>query len=498
MPSGGTQPPIEGPAPPPPTSGPIASLDAPRLPNSGPRLTSPLRVSIVPLYCTAAFILRCGKKCIMAGLGKHLVQLDRLRRRFEKLLAAARRAPPPAEASVPRPSRLREIESFGANPGCLRLLAYVPDHLPPKPALVVALHGCTQTAAGYDHGTGWSTLADRHGFVVIYPEQQPSNNAKRCFSWFLPGDTTREQGEASSIREMIERATVDFSIDRSRVYVTGLSAGGAMASVMLATYPEVFAGGAIIAGLPYGCASNVQEAFEAMLNTHSRPAPALGDQVRAASAHRGPWPRISVWHGSADQIVKPSNGESTIRQWVGLHGLDEQPSREERHASHHRRVWNDADGIALIEAVTINGMGHGVPLSTERGCEGCGAAGPFFLDVGLSSTHHIARFWGLGDAEADAWRAGPALTPSALAVASSHDLELTETDGGGDPELVDLQLQADQPHPARRALDDPNAVIAAAFAAAGLPPPDQPSSSPHVAPGPIIEAALKAAGLMRR
>jgi poly(hydroxyalkanoate) depolymerase family esterase len=434
----------------------------------------------------------------MAGLGKHLVQLHSLRRRFEKLVTAARQTTPSAEPFIQCPNRLREIAEFGANPGSLRMLAYVPDHLPPEPALVVALHGCTQTAAGYDHGTGWSTLADHHGFVVIYPEQQHCNNAKCCFSWFLPGDTTREHGEASSIRQMIERATMEFGVDRRRVYVTGLSAGGAMASVMLATYPEVFAGGAIIAGLPYGCATNVQEAFAAMLSEHSRSARALGDQVRAASAHRGPWPRISVWHGSADPIVKPSNAESTIRQWASVHRLNEHPSHEEKYTSHNRRVWNDATGNTLIEAITVNGMGHGVPLSTGEDRESSGAVGPFFLDVGISSTHHIARFWGLDAVEAIARPVGTTLVSSAApAVASSSELDVTTTARDDDLEIVDLQIEADQsqhaPPPA-----DPNSVIAAAFEAAGLAPPDRPSNSPDVAPSPIIEAALKAAGLMPR
>jgi poly(hydroxyalkanoate) depolymerase family esterase len=285
----------------------------------------------------------------------------------------------------------------------------------------------------------------------------------------LPGDTTREQGEAASIRQMIERAIEDFGVDRRRVYVTGLSAGGAMASVMLATYPEVFAGGAIIAGLPYGCATNVQEAFEAMLNEreHSRSARALGDQVRAATAYRGPWPRISVWHGSADPIVKPSNGESTIRQWINVHKLNEHPSHEEQYATHIRRVWNDATGDALVEAVTLNGMGHGVPLSTGNGRESCGAVGPFFLDAGISSTHHIARFWGLGEAEAEAWQVDPRLTSGAEpAGASSSELEVTARARDGDLVRVDSQTESDQSQHARRTVD-PNAVIAAAFEAAG-------------------------------
>jgi poly(3-hydroxybutyrate) depolymerase len=98
-------------------------------------------------------------------------------------------------------------------------------------------------------------IRGRLGFAVVYPQQQLANNPKNCFSWFLPGDTARGHGEALSIREMVEHAIATFAADRGKVFVTGLSAGGAMASVMLATYPEVFAGGALIAGFPYGRAS---------------------------------------------------------------------------------------------------------------------------------------------------------------------------------------------------------------------------------------------------
>src|SRR5215471_11613278 len=193
---------------------------------------------------------------------------------------------------------------------------------------------------------------------------------------------------------MVDHAIAKFAADRRKVFVTGLSAGGAMASVMLATYPEVFAGGAIIAGLPYGCASNVQQAFEAMFTEQGHAARALGDRVRAASRHRGPWPKISVWHGTGDPIVRPSSGEDIIRQWTNVHGLSESPSHQEFIESHTHRVWSDADGEALIEAFSIGGMAHGVPLATTTE-ESCGSAGAFFLDAGISSTHRIARFWRL-------------------------------------------------------------------------------------------------------
>src|SRR5689334_7004554 len=181
-------------------------------------------------------------------------------------------------------SRLREIIRFGSNPGNLRMFVYRPPKLADKPALVVVLHGCTQSAAGYDLGAGWSTLADRYGFVLLFPEQQRSNNPNGCFNWFQPAHSQRGKGEPLSIRQMIEKSVVDHGIDRRRVFVTGLSAGGAMTSNMLACYPEVFAGGAIVAGLPYGAAGTVQEAFKSMNQSPTRPAREWGDLVRKASA----------------------------------------------------------------------------------------------------------------------------------------------------------------------------------------------------------------------
>ena len=280
----------------------------------------------------------------MPGIGFSLSRLRKLRDLFEKRLKAA--SGKSSWSPSARPTRLREITNFGSNPGNLRMHAYVPDGVGPSPPLVVALHGCTQTANSYDQGTGWSHLADRLRFILIFPEQQAANNPKNCFSWFLPGDTSRDSGEALSIRQMVANAVETFGVDRRRMFVTGLSAGGAMASVMLATYPEVFAGGAIIAGLPYGSASSVQEAFEAMFNERAPSPRALGDHVRGASSHRGPWPKISVWHGTADTVVRPSNADHIIRQWLDVQKLAERASIEEQIGRHTRRVWKDYRGHA--------------------------------------------------------------------------------------------------------------------------------------------------------
>jgi poly(hydroxyalkanoate) depolymerase family esterase len=423
----------------------------------------------------------------MAGIGMSLSRLRALYQLFEKRLRAGSGSTKPAR-SLARPSRLRELANFGNNPGNLRMHVYVPDGVGPSPALVVALHGCTQTADAFDQGTGWSDLADRLGFILVFPEQQPANNPKNCFSWFLPADTARGSGEALSIRQMIAKALETFSVDRSRVFVSGLSAGGAMASVMLATYPEIFAGGAIIAGLPYGSASSVQEAFEAMFNERAPSPRALGDLVRVASNHRGPWPKISVWHGTVDTVVRPSNADHIIWQWLDVQKLPERPSGEEQIGPHTRRVWKNANGDTQIEAYRIAGMAHGVPLATA-GEDRCGLAGPFFLEAGISSTALITRFWGL---DAAAVRTPYAQTQMAgdqvLAVSAQYPALARPAET--------LRKQNDQSAHGAGLTSHSATVIEAAFKAAGLPVPER-SGSGHIDPAGIISAALKAAGIKR-
>jgi poly(hydroxyalkanoate) depolymerase family esterase len=294
----------------------------------------------------------------------------------------------------PAPDRLADLDAFGSNPGQLRARTYIPKGLPARAPLVVVLHGCTQTAHAYDHGSGWSSLADRHGFALLFPEQLRANNPNLCFNWFVPGDSRRDEGEPLSIRQMIETVAVAHEIDRQRIFITGLSAGGAMTSVMLATYPELFAGGAIIAGLPYGCAKTMPEAFERMRAGSGQTESELHALVRGASDHAGPWPRVSIWHGSADHTVHPANADALLRQWRAVHGLAENPTRTEMVDNYPRGVWCDGAGNALVDAYSITGMGHGTPLAT-RGREACGAGGAHMLEANISSTRHIARFWGL-------------------------------------------------------------------------------------------------------
>lgn len=312
-------------------------------------------------------------------------------------------------------SPLAEVTDFGTNPGNLRMFAFVPTQLQRPHALVVVLHGCGQTAATYDLGAGWSTLANHYGFALLMPEQQRSNNANTCFNWFNSEDITRDSGEALSIREMIAHMVAANGIDAQRVFITGLSAGGGMTSVMLATYPEVFAAGAVIAGLPYGIASNVREALDGMFHSPERPARELGDLVRRASNHHGPWPKISVWHGSADRTVNPGNADAIVKQWLDLHDLPSAPMAETVVDGYPRQAWWNKDGETLVESFAITGMAHGTPLGIADNDERYGVEGAFLIEAGISSSYHIAKFFGLTGWVASSAAAKPAVAKPAPA-----------------------------------------------------------------------------------
>jgi poly(hydroxyalkanoate) depolymerase family esterase len=357
------------------------------------------------------------------------------------------------------------------NPGDLRMFTYLPTVLADDAALVVVLHGCGQTAADYNHGAGWSTLAEHHGFALLLPEQQRHNNANGCFNWFQPGDTRRGSGEAASIAAMVKIMLREHRIDPRRVFITGLSAGGAMTSAMLACYPELFAGGAIIAGLPYGAAGTVQQAFQSMFQSPPRPAREWGDLVRrAAPDHQGPWPRLSVWHGNADKTVIPSNAREIIKQWTDVHGLPLTPSARDIVDGYPREIWLGPAGEELIESYSITHMAHGTPLATGDAEYECGASGPFLLDVGISSTFHIAKFFGLTAREVGS------TSPIKTATAKPLDRPPASVSAGSEARVLHGEVLAD---------------------AAEIPQPARPAP-PRINIGAVISKALEAAGLLRR
>ncbi|MGW0626671.1 extracellular catalytic domain type 1 short-chain-length polyhydroxyalkanoate depolymerase [Streptomyces sp. NPDC002758] len=300
----------------------------------------------------------------------------------------------PGRASA---ASLQEVTGFGTNPGALRMFRYVPDGLPAGRPVVVALHGCTQNASGYGTGSGWLQLADRWGFSVVLPQQTSANNLSSCFNWFQTGDIERGQGEAASVAQMVDRQLAEVSGDASRVYVTGLSAGGGMTSVMMATYPEKFAGGGVVAGLPYGCAQAAGSPYVCMYVGATQTAKQWGDRVRAARpGYTGPWPVLTVFQGSADYTVKPVNMTDLMKQWTDVQGADQTADVSDTVAGYPHQVFRNPAGNAVVETYSITGMGHGQPVDPGTGSEQCGTAGAYILDVNLCAAYRLGRAWGLG------------------------------------------------------------------------------------------------------
>lgn len=333
--------------------------------------------------------------------------------------AVARKRSVAALAGAARPAvggaRMRARHDVAPNPGDLRMWTYRPEGLPGPAPLVVVLHGCTQAAEAHAASAGWLQLADRLGFAVLAPEQTSANNMNRCFNWFEPGDQRRGGGEPASIRAMIALLASEGGVDPDRVFVTGLSAGGAMAAVMLAAYPEVFAAGAVIAGLPVGAADSMQAAWGAMGGRLTLDPDILADRLGDAPA--GAPPRLTIWHGAADHTVNVANGKAAAAQWAAAHGLDAAPDATDALAGRSRARWRSADGAVAVELHLLDGFGHGTPLAA-RGDDAIGFAAPYMLEAGVASSLEIARFWGLAPEGEDRPAAPSAPRGAAPAAAS--------------------------------------------------------------------------------
>lgn len=303
-----------------------------------------------------------------------------------------------AEQASPRQQDVEQsasrLEAVSGSFSSLRMYKYVPDNLAPNAPLVVAMHGCTMSARDYE-AAGWNDLADLWGFAVLYPEQPGGTN--RCFSWWETGQTSRGFGQAAGIKGMIDRMKADHSIDDSRVFVTGLSAGGAMTASMLAAYPDVFSAGAVMAGLPHRCATSQLDGFSCMFEGKNRSAEQWASLVfDTYRGYSGPYPRVSIWHGTGDYTVRDVNAQALVRQWTGVHGVDAVGDNTEQLGGATHTEYLDAQGRPVVESWLIAGMGHGTAVDPGFApANGCGRAGAFVLDTDLCSTYHAALFFGL-------------------------------------------------------------------------------------------------------
>ncbi|MEW1792228.1 extracellular catalytic domain type 1 short-chain-length polyhydroxyalkanoate depolymerase [Streptomyces niveus] len=320
---------------------------------------------------------------------------------------------PQARAAV----ALERVTNFGANPGGLNMYVYRPASLPANAPVVVALHGCTQSAQIYADNSGLSTFADRHGFLLVLAETTSLNNTNKCFNWFQSADIGRGQGEAASIRQMVAHAVSSYGADASRVNVTGLSAGGGMTAVMLAAYPDVFKAGAVMAGLPYACATDVLTAFTCMSPGVDRTPQEWAQRVRNTyPGYPGPWPRVSVWQGDNDPTVVPRNADELRDQWTQVHGLDQTPDRSSTIGpnSTRRDEYLAGDGTVAVEVNRVPAIGHGTPVDPGTGAEQCGATGTAHFIDSICSSYWVTRFFGL-----DASPPGPGNLPAPTGLRST-------------------------------------------------------------------------------
>jgi len=325
-------------------------------------------------------------------------------------LATAPGAPRAVEA-------LEAVGDFGANPGALDLFVHAPSSLTAEDAMVVALHGCTQSAADFDDETGLAALAEAVPFVLLLPQQREANNAERCFNFFERGDNRPGEGESASIRNMIAYGVERFEVDPARIHVLGLSAGGSMTAVLLANYPELFRAGAVVAGTPFDCNRPTPltrapwwwlrtffgEAAAASFacgilgsNAIDRTARDWGDAVRAL--HPTPparWPRVSLWQGDADEVVDPANQRELLEQWSDVHGIDTAPEASEVQGDVVREVHGDAGGTILIETWTLADFPHALAVDPDAEPRACGVAAEFLEPAELCTVRRVAAFWGL-------------------------------------------------------------------------------------------------------
>ncbi|MFL5348626.1 MAG: PHB depolymerase family esterase [Hyalangium sp.] len=344
---------------------------------------------------------------------------------------------PPAEAPElgHLQSGLTAVASFGSNPGNLKMWKYVPAGLPANAPLVVAMHGCTQSADAYT-AAGWNALADVLKFYVVYPETNSSNNQNSCFNWFEPTDIARGQGEALSIKQMVDQMKLDHSIDSSRVFVTGLSAGAAMTHVMAATYPDVFAAGAVMSGIPYQCATTMNDAFTCMSPGVDKSPTQWRDLVRNAfPSYTGPYPRMSIWHGTSDYTVKNTNQQEAVDAWTSVQGIDGTEDVSETVAGYPHKVYKDTAGKALVETYAITSMGHGTPIDTKfkfpNSTVACGTAGAYILDAGICSTWYAAKWFGLDNSDAVAPTVSLSAPANGASVSGTVQVTATASDNVG-------------------------------------------------------------------
>jgi poly(hydroxyalkanoate) depolymerase family esterase len=265
---------------------------------------------------------------------------------------------------------LTQVTSFGNNPGGMEMYVYVPNTHPANPAIVVAMHGCGGTGPQFYASSEFASLADRYGFIVIYPSAEQQAGFGKCFDTW--SDAAKHRGGGSdpvSLVSMITYVEQHYGGNPNRVYATGSSSGGMMTDEMLALYPDVFKGGAAFMGVPFDCFANAADyppgSSQCTGGNMVRTAQQWGDDVRSAyPGYIGPRPHIQLWHGTADTLVPYQLLAEDIKQWTNVFGLSQTPtSTDTPQSGWTRQRFADSSGTVDVEAISVAGAGHVLPQS---------------------------------------------------------------------------------------------------------------------------------------
>lgn len=251
---------------------------------------------------------------------------------------------------LPEGAEFRQ-DTFSCEAGSRTFRTYTPASATDgATGVIVMLHGCTQTPEDFAAGTGMNTLAEQHGFIVVYPAQSRGHNAQSCWNWFSRGDQRRGKGEPAILAGLTTHICTKHGIGRDQTFVAGLSAGAAMAVILGETYGDVFSAVGAHSGLPVGAAKDVPSAFAAMAGNSLESPPHLGASVRTI-----------VFHGTADSTVHPSNGEAIARRALGgnvSQSIETADQGETDGRSFKRATSSDLNGVQIVEHWTIEGQGH--------------------------------------------------------------------------------------------------------------------------------------------
>jgi poly(hydroxyalkanoate) depolymerase family esterase len=289
-------------------------------------------------------------------------------------------APAAAQHTTPQPSARFETLTYADARGRMAYKLYVPLSVAANPALIVMLHGCTQTPDDFARGTAMNILAEEFGLIVAYPEQTRAANASRCWNWFRPGDQRRDSGEPALIAGMAREIIARHRIDPQRVYIAGLSAGGAAAAIMGEAYPDLFAAVGVHSGLACGAASDMAGAMMAMRG---------GGRGRTADPAAPTFVPTIAFHGDRDHTVDRINSDEIIARAQAAFGgtlieeLDR--SRAVSGRSFVCRTYRDGARVPRLAQWTINGAGHA--------WAGGNAAGSYTDPQGPDASREMVRFF---------------------------------------------------------------------------------------------------------